>query len=238
MRGPFDDGSLTRSWIIETIRLCRPNGKSGSFKKKSTVHLPHIRLNTRISCKILSVELMLIWNPNYDDGNSSTFIDMWNVNAVDVCVYPLSDLTASKKQLHCWLSMFKTQLLLMAVGVKDSVFVVDSRRRRTYLSVPAVGVGDSAYIVESRRRRPTFRCQQTLPSLMLKIRLFCTTNSQYIHRKTHTKYHFTNIIIHFYIYVLLLEIQTIVFQRWDERRIKVELTVWRLTTHIWVVPHR
>ena len=34
-RGPFGDVSLTRLQIIETIRRCRPNEKSGSFKKYS-----------------------------------------------------------------------------------------------------------------------------------------------------------------------------------------------------------
>ena len=36
MRGPFGDVSLTRSRIIETIRRCRPNAKSGSCKKYSS----------------------------------------------------------------------------------------------------------------------------------------------------------------------------------------------------------
>ena len=127
MRGPFADVSLTRLWITETIRRSRPNVKSGSCK--SRVHLHHIRLNTRIFCTDLSVELLLICTPNYD-GNSSTFIDMWNVNAVDVCVYPLLGLTASEKQIHCWQSMWKTKLLLMSVGVEDSAFTVESRCRR------------------------------------------------------------------------------------------------------------
>jgi hypothetical protein len=93
---------------------------------KSTVTLQNIRLNTRMSCIMLSVELLLIWNPNYD-ANSSTFIDMWRVNAVDVWVYPLLGLTASKKQLHFFFSLRKTEILLMAVGVEGSVFIVDSR---------------------------------------------------------------------------------------------------------------
>jgi len=36
MRGPFGDGSPTRSRIIETIRRCRPNAKSGRCKKYSS----------------------------------------------------------------------------------------------------------------------------------------------------------------------------------------------------------
>ena len=35
MRGPFGDLSLTRLRITEMMRRCRPNEKSGSFKKYS-----------------------------------------------------------------------------------------------------------------------------------------------------------------------------------------------------------
>ena len=126
---------------------------------KSTVPLQNIRLNTRVSCTIVSVELLLIWYTNYD-GNSSTFVDMWNVNTVGVCGYTLLGLTASKKQLHCWQSMFVTtfvdgsqwrQLSLLTVDVEDLPFDVSSRCRRlrfhcwqsmskTYLSMSTVGV--------------------------------------------------------------------------------------------------
>ena len=120
MRGLFGDVSLNRRRITETIRHCRPNEKSGSCK--NTVHLQRVRLNTGISCIILSVELLLILNTNYN-RNSSTLIDRWNVNAVDVCFYPLLGLTASKKQLHCWQPICKTEILLMAVGVEGSAFI-------------------------------------------------------------------------------------------------------------------
>ena len=126
---------------------------------KSTVPLQNIRLNTRVSCTIVSVELLLIWYTNYD-GNSSTFVDMWNVHTVGVCGYPLLGLTASKTQLHCWQSMFKTQLLLMAVS-EDSFHCWQSMSK-TYLSMSTVGVEDSVFIVDSRCRRPTFRCQQSV----------------------------------------------------------------------------
>jgi hypothetical protein len=127
MRGPFGDVSLTWLRIIEMIRRYWSTEKSGSCK--STVNLQRLRLNTRISCLVLSVEVHHIWNPNYD-GNSSTFIDTWNANAVDVCVFSLLGLTASKKQRHCCQSTCKAEILLMAVGVEKSVFIVDSRCRR------------------------------------------------------------------------------------------------------------
>ena len=128
---------------------------------KSTVHLQNIRLNTRKSCTVLSVELLFIWNTNYD-GSSSTFIDIPNVNVVDVCVYPLLGLTVSKKQLHCWQSMCKTVLLLMVVGVEDSAFIVDSRCRR-----------------------PTFRCQQSMSSLMSTLQLIlCSKFTTHSHKHT------------------------------------------------------
>jgi hypothetical protein len=127
MRCPFGDVCLTRSRIIGTICGCRPNENMAAAK--GTVHLHNIRLNKSTSCTIVSVELLLIWNTNYD-GNSSAFIDMWTANAVDVFVYPLWGLRASKKQLHCWQSMFKTQLLLMTVGVEDLPFDVSGRCRR------------------------------------------------------------------------------------------------------------
>jgi hypothetical protein len=82
----------------------------------SRVHLQYIRWNTSTPCTILSAELLLSWNPNYD-GDSSIFIDMWNVNVVYVCVYPLLGLTTSKKQIQCWQSMCKTKHLLMSVVV-------------------------------------------------------------------------------------------------------------------------
>ena len=132
----------SRTFLLPGCGLLKRFVFAGPMKNlaaaRSAVHLQHSRLNTRITSIVLSVELLLIWNPNYD-GNSSNFIDMWNVNAVDVCVYPFLGLTASKKQLHCWQSMCKTKFLPTALGVEDSAFNVDSRCQG-----------------------PTFRCQQSV----------------------------------------------------------------------------
>jgi hypothetical protein len=153
------------------------------LQKVQLISKTSVCTHAHISCTVLSVELLLIWNPNCD-GSASTFIDIWNVNAVDVCVYPLLGLTESKKKLHCWQSMFKTQLLMMAVEVEDSAFTVDSRCRRptfrcqqsmskTYLSMSAVDVEDLPFVVSSRC---LLQCCNS-PSL-------CTVNSQHIHTNT------------------------------------------------------
>ena len=53
MRGPFGDVSLTRSRIIETIRRCGPNAKSGSCKKYSSF-AKHPFKHTRILYNCIS----------------------------------------------------------------------------------------------------------------------------------------------------------------------------------------
>ena len=50
-------------------------------------------------------------------------------------------------------------LSLLTVGVEDLPFVVSSR------------CGDSAFCVDRRCRRPTFRCLQSMYSLMLNLKL-------------------------------------------------------------------
>jgi len=124
---------------------------------KSTVNLQNIRLNIRISCIKLSVELLLIWDPNYD-GNSSHFIDMWHVNAVDVCVYPLLGLTASKKQLHCFQSMRKTRNYADGSRRRRLSFHCWQSRSKTYLSMLA-----------GRCRRLSFHCWYSMSKTYLSM---------------------------------------------------------------------
>ena len=124
MRGPFGDASLTRLRIIETIRRCRPNEKSGSCKMYSSFATypfkhTHILYN--------SISWIGVYFKSKFRQKFVYFYRHMNVNAVYLCVYPLLGLTASNKHLHWSQSMCKTEILLMAVVVEGSAFIVDSR---------------------------------------------------------------------------------------------------------------